>query len=170
MEQVAPVVTWLMERTSNPTSLDSAETTEEEFNWIVEVFNISWTLLSDQHRQQLTSAMKKHWTKLTNEEKIAFTNAIKWKIKLSNCLTGQGARPFRKAKDTDLMNACKFIENGILVKLATKYLGMSVDQISGLNVFNVLKKWRDDKPYQGSKQVQYDYFLVFVCPNNEKLK
>ena len=143
-----------MDRRFTPTSSGSAEPTEEEFNRTVEGFNARWahSFLSVQQRKQLTSSMKEHWTKLTNDEKNAFTNAIKRKLRFEAQV--QAGCSFQKAKDNDLMNAGKFIEDGNLAKIATKYLGMSMHQINGLNVFNVLKKWRDDKPDQGSKQVQ----------------
>ena len=145
-----------MDRRFTPTSSGSAEPTEEEFNRIV---RWAHNYLPVEQQKQLTSSTKEHWTKLTrHDEKNAFPNAIKWRFRVR-----QASVSFQKAKDNDLMNAGKLIEDDNLAQIATKYLGLAMDQINRLNVFDVLKKWRDDKPYQGSKQVQYDYFLVFVC-------
>ena len=144
-----------MDHTSNPTSADLVDSTEEEFNRTVEVFNTNQTQLSVEYREQLTTYMKEHWTKLTHDEKYRFLKTLKERLNSIDVLKNQAAENFIKATDEQLMDAATFIEDGNLAKIAMKYLGLSMDQINGLNVFKVLKKWRDEKPYQGSKQVQY---------------
>ena len=68
---------------------------------------------------------------------------------------------FKKASDTDLRQAAMFIEEKNIAKLATKYLGLSSKQISGRDVFGVLKLWRDAVPFQGFKEVRFHYLSFF---------
>ena len=69
-----------MNHTSNPTSADSVESTEEEFNRTVEVFNTNRTQLSAEYRKQLTTYMKEYWTKLTHDEKCRFLKTLKERL------------------------------------------------------------------------------------------
>ena len=70
---------------------------------------------------------------------------------------------FKKATDDDLCNASKFITESNISKLATRYLGLTSQQIEGRDAFSVLKLWRDAMPYQGSKEVTFSYLPSFSC-------
>ena len=67
----------------------------------------------------------------------------------------QGGQPLKKASDANLQDAAKLIEKRNISKLATKYLGLSSEQIHGRDIFSVLKLWRDAIPGQGSKKVRW---------------
>ena len=62
--------------------------------------------------------------------------------------------PLKKATSKELREAAKFVHANSKSKFATKYLGLTLAEINGRDVFSVLKLWRDAMPYQGSKQVQ----------------
>ena len=93
------------------------------------------------------SSIRGQRTKLPQQEKNKF---LKERRKLG------GPLAFKKASDDDLRNATKFIAASNMSKLATRYLGLTSQQILGRNVFNVLKMWRDAMPYHGSKQVSVE--------------
>ena len=49
----------------------------------------------------------------------------------------------------------------IYQNFATKYLGLTSQQIEGRDVFSVLKLWRDAMPYQGFKEVRVKISIFF---------
>ena len=75
----------------------------------------------------------------------------------------------KKATDNDLHNASKFIAESNVSKLATKYLGLTSQQIEGRDVFDVLKLWRDAMPYQGFKDVSVEIFKLLFADQHSYL-
>ena len=100
------------------------------------------------------AAVRKHWAKLTQEEKNEFLEEWRKSEARRFQVEVQASGVFKKATDDDLRDASKFIAESNLSKLATKYLGLTSQQILGRDVFSVLKLWRDAILYQGSKQVR----------------
>ena len=100
------------------------------------------------------SAIRAHWTTVTHKEKSKFLK--EWREREMRKGLHYGSPVFEKATDNYLRNASKFITESNISKLATKYLGLTSQQIEGRDVFDVLKLWRDAMPYQGSKRVRVE--------------
>ena len=131
--------------------INHSDSTEGNFERFLEIFTENRRKNYFGNFQPTVTAIREYWVKLTEEEKWKFLDAIRGREIYR--LPQQAADPFNKAKDYQLKQAAKCIEENNIAKLATKYLGLSSKLISGRDVFSVLKLWRDAMPYQGSKQV-----------------
>ena len=131
--------------------INHSDSTDENFERFLEIFSENRRKNYFGNVQPTVTAIREYWVKLTEEEKWKFLDAIRGREIYR--LPQQAADPFNKAKDYQLKQAAKCIEENNIAKLATKYLGLSSKLISGRDVFSVLKLWRDAMPYQGSKQV-----------------
>ena len=69
---------------------------------------------------------------------------------LVDCNNHWKARPKRRASKEPSQNFD--IDESNISKLATKYLGLTSQQIRGRDVFNVLRLWRDAMPYKVKKR------------------
>ena len=134
--------------------LDYTKSEEEDFD-----SNCSQS--PEENCERLTEVVKKqgdppidrHQDKfrLTIEQKAKMIAQLRWKR--SGPLIGQSAEKFKKATDANLQDAAKFIDQTNIPRIATRFLGLTLTQISDMDGFSVLKLWRDAMPYQGSKEV-----------------
>ena len=132
--------------------LDPSESTEENFERFTEAFShhrIDWP--ADEVAKCI-STTRGYWAKLTEEEKWKFLEVCKERQAKVGMIVDAG-HPFRKATDAQLQLATKFIDQSNITGLATRYLGLTSQEIEGRDVFSVLKLWRDSMPFQGSKEV-----------------
>ena len=140
------------------------EITDEDFERFVErksSCNSSVNKVTEQ-----MSAIKGQRTKLTQEEENKFFE--NWTESESESEEDDvgGSDVLEKATDDDLRNASKFIAASNMSKLATKYLGLTSQQIIGRDVFNVLKMWRDAMPFQRSKCVRVENLELLTRRSN----
>ena len=107
-----------------------------------------WFCQSSDEIDEQIAAIRGYWPNLTQEEKRKFLEECTKTIERQ-----EGSCLFTKATDDDLRNASKFIAESRLFQIATRYLGLTSQEILGRDAFHVLKLWRDAMPDKGSKQV-----------------
>ena len=129
-----------------------SKSAKENFDRFVVIFTKNHSNHTVTWLRRFAAISKSHWTKLTEEEQWEFLNIIRGK-EIKDPLRNHGGQCFEKATDVHLRHAARFIDGKSISKFATRYLSLTSQQISGRDVFNVLKLWRDASPYQGSKKV-----------------
>ena len=113
--------------------------------------------------ERVTEAVKKKGDPLVGRDQDKFQAAREKRAKIiaerrRNYLAGiilQAGTTFQKATDANLQDAAKFIDQSNIHRIATRFLGLTLPQISGMDGFSVLKLWRDAWPFQGSKEVRW---------------
>ena len=119
--------------------INPSESAEENFDRFTEVFSQNRVLSPVDTVTGDISAIRGYWIKLTEEEKWKFLEVCKEKETYIEQIQVEGSHPFRKATDTQLQQAAKFINESNVSQLATKYLRLTLQEIDGRDVFNVLK-------------------------------
>ena len=125
---------------------------DEELDRFIDCLSASkrdlWFCPSSDEVDEQIAAIRGYWPNLTQEEKRKFLQECTKTIERH-----EGGYVFTKATDDQLHNASKFIAESRLFQLATRYLGLTSQEILGRDAFSVLKLWRDATPDKGSKEV-----------------